>query len=122
MAAVGGAVMVGLACCGRLLLVVVVIPPAIHPTSSCSWAWGRVVCHSCVVVVVSLPRPLIPISTPRATGRGSGWWWLSLIPRRPIVYGCGHGGHGGLAFVLVIPSSCAACRSLCRPVPAVCRC
>jgi hypothetical protein len=55
---------VGFSWLGQPLLVVVVFPPAIHPTSSCSWAWGRVVGRSWAVVVVSLPRrrprPFVP--------------------------------------------------------------
>jgi hypothetical protein len=26
--------------------------PTIHPTSSCSWAWGQVLCHLCLHVII----------------------------------------------------------------------
>jgi hypothetical protein len=35
--------------------IVVVIPPPFHPTSSCSWGWGQVVCH---------PSSLVPLCPP----------------------------------------------------------
>src|ERR1700733_7382862 len=30
----------------------IIVPPTVHPPSSCSWGWGRVVCHSLPLSVV----------------------------------------------------------------------
>jgi hypothetical protein len=46
-----------------------VIPPAIHPTSSGSWGWGRVVCRSLSVVVAP---PTHPASRCSQLWRGAG--------------------------------------------------
>jgi hypothetical protein len=103
-AAVGGAVLVVvLRChrCWRLACVVivvgiipprlsplaplpVVVPPAIHPTSSCSWGWGV----GCVVSGLSpVPSPLL--STLRAEARNGGCRRCHLVvivvlaPKKP---------------------------------------
>ena len=41
--------------CSPLPAVEIVLPPAIHPTSSCSWGWGQVVCRPSPWVIVMGP-------------------------------------------------------------------
>ena len=41
--------------CPPLPAVEVVLPPAIHPTSSCLWGWGQVVCRPSLWVIVMGP-------------------------------------------------------------------
>jgi hypothetical protein len=40
--------------CLHVVHVVVIIPPVFHPTSSCSWDWGWVVCHPLSLVPLCL--------------------------------------------------------------------
>ena len=45
----------------HLFLAIVVIPPTIHPTSSCSWGWGQVVC--CFLFLIVIPFLWPPLSS-----------------------------------------------------------
>jgi hypothetical protein len=50
------------------------LAPAIHPTSSCSWGWGQVLCRCCVIIppLIIVWPPVHPPSTQRAVARQHG--------------------------------------------------
>jgi hypothetical protein len=71
--------------CGGLP-VFVVIPPVIHPMSSCSWGWGQVVCHlrALPAVVISPSRllslfPLLTVSQACSTPHTPCEQWLAAV-------------------------------------------
>jgi hypothetical protein len=60
-----------------------VVPPTIHPTSSCSWGWWRVVCRSLAYVGVGLVPPTIhPTSS-------CSWGWRWVVCRSLPYVGVG---------------------------------
>jgi hypothetical protein len=78
-------------CCSLLYAGVILVPPMIHSTSSCSWGWGQVGCRSLCLAYRHPPSPpslvgpspcrFLAVPPIHPASRGSQQWWVVWLLR-----------------------------------------